>query len=270
MKYYPIIIVLSVLSIQSFAQTTHFIHYGIEHGLPQSQVQTIEQDNDGNLWIGTMSGLSKYNGREFINYTKKDGLAEDWITASFKDKAGNLWLGHWGGGVTFYNYRDNAFKNLDFDIFSDFKTITANRKMLNFAASGAGSNLGKIQSDAGTMSKKSGVKILYLSASGATAGPGTYIDAAIRRAGGINIMTTPGWHTPDIEALVGLEPDLVITSFFKDGYASVNGAGLNNKVLQDKISKTAHVNVPGKLWPCAGPGLYAATDIIAKAVEGLR
>ena len=69
-------------------QTTHFIHYGIEHGLPQSQVQTIEQDNDGNLWIGTMSGLSKYNGRAFINYTKKDSLAEDWITASCKDKAG--------------------------------------------------------------------------------------------------------------------------------------------------------------------------------------
>ncbi len=176
-----------------------------------------------------------------------------------------------GEGITAKPLLDKAkIKYVSLQWGEDFKTITANRKMLNFAASGAGSNLGKIQSDAGTMSKKSGVKILYLSASGATAGPGTYIDAAIRRAGGINIMTTPGWHTPDIEALVGLEPDLVITSFFKDGYASVNGAGLNNKVLQDKISKTAHVNVPGKLWPCAGPGLYAATDIIAKAVEGLR
>ena len=112
-------------------------------------------------------------------------------------------------------------------------------------------------------------QILYLSASGGTAGPGTYVDAAIKAAGGRNIITIQGWHTPDVETLVGLEPDLIVTSFFEDGYASVNEAGLNNKVLQDKIKSTAHDNVPGKLWPCAGPGLYEATDIIAKAIEEL-
>jgi len=112
-------------------------------------------------------------------------------------------------------------------------------------------------------------KVLYLSASGGTAGPGTYVSAAIWRAGGKNIITTPGWHTPGVETLVGLEPDLIVTSFFKDGYASVNEAGLNNKVLQDKIKSTAHINVPGKLWPCAGPGLYEATDIIANAIKEL-
>ena len=142
MKYYPIILALSVLSKLSFAQTTHFIHYGIEQGLPQSQVQTIEQDDDGNLWIGTMAGLSKYNGRNFVNYTKKEGLAEDWITASFKDKAGNIWLGHWGGGVTFYNFKERSFKNLDFDIFSNFKTVTAiiedNSGNIWFGTNGAG------------------------------------------------------------------------------------------------------------------------------------
>ncbi|MCF6275182.1 MAG: ABC transporter substrate-binding protein, partial [Robiginitomaculum sp.] len=112
--------------------------------------------------------------------------------------------------------------------------------------------------------------ILYLSASGGTAGSGTYVDAAIKSAGGRNIIATGGWHTPSIESLVALNPDLIITSFFKDGYASVNASGLRNKVLQDKIKTIPRVNVPGKLWPCAGPGLYAATDIIAKAIEGLN
>ncbi|MCF6220073.1 MAG: hypothetical protein L3J65_03085 [Robiginitomaculum sp.] len=112
--------------------------------------------------------------------------------------------------------------------------------------------------------------VLYLSASGGTAGPGTYVDAAIRAAGGTNIITTQGWHTPSIESLVALNPDLIVTSFFKDGYASVNQAGLRNKVLQDKIKTIPQVNVPGKLWPCAGPGLYAATDIIAKAIKDLN
>lgn len=111
--------------------------------------------------------------------------------------------------------------------------------------------------------------VLYLSASGGTAGPGTYVDAAISAAGGSNIITTPGWHTPSIESLVALNPDLIVTSFFKDGYASVNEAGLRNKVLQDKIKSVPRVNVPGKLWPCAGPGLYEASNIIKHAIEEL-
>jgi len=111
--------------------------------------------------------------------------------------------------------------------------------------------------------------VLYLSASGATAGPGTYVDAAISAAGGTNIIKTPGWHTPSIESMVGLEPDLIVTSFFKDGYASVNEAGLRNKVLQDKIKSVPRVNVPGKLWPCAGPGLHEASSIIKHAIEEL-
>ncbi len=112
--------------------------------------------------------------------------------------------------------------------------------------------------------------ILYLSASGGTAGPGTYVDAAIVAAGGENIITTQGWHTPSIESLVALNPDLIVTSFFKDGYASVNEAGLRNKVLQDKIKSIPRVNVPGKLWPCAGPGLYKAANIIGNAIGELE
>jgi len=108
--------------------------------------------------------------------------------------------------------------------------------------------------------------VLYLSAAGGTAGPGTYVDAAIAAAGGKNIITTSGWHTPSIESLVALNPDLIVTSFFKDGYASVNEAGLRNKVLQDKIKSIPRINVPGKLWPCAGPGLYEVTRIVGKAV----
>lgn len=111
--------------------------------------------------------------------------------------------------------------------------------------------------------------ILYLSSSGATAGPDTYVDAAIKRAGGTNVITKAGWHTPDPETLAALKPDLIITSFFKDGYASVNESSLRNKVLQDKINATPTVNIPGKLWPCAGPGLYDAIDLITDAIAEL-
>lgn len=112
--------------------------------------------------------------------------------------------------------------------------------------------------------------VLYLSSAGGTAGAGTYIDAGITKAGGENIITRAGWYTPDPETIAALHPDLIITSFFKDGYASVNQAGLRNRLLQTKIQTTPTINIPGKLWPCAGPGLFTATAMIETAIEDLK
>jgi ligand-binding sensor domain-containing protein/serine phosphatase RsbU (regulator of sigma subunit) len=107
------------------AQTTSFIYYGVEQGLSQSQVQCITQDNDGNLWVGTLSGLTKYNGHEFKVYSRKDSLAEDWVTSSCKDKKGNIWFGHWAGGVSMFNYKTQKIENLNLEEYTRFKTVTA-------------------------------------------------------------------------------------------------------------------------------------------------
>jgi ligand-binding sensor domain-containing protein len=105
------------------AQTTSFISYGMEQGLVQNQVQSITQDNDGNLWVGTIAGLSKYNGTTWINFTKNTNLAEDWITCSYKDKDGNIWLGHWAGGVTRFNASTQQLENLNLEEYTRFKSI---------------------------------------------------------------------------------------------------------------------------------------------------
>lgn len=107
------------------AQTTSFIYYGVEQGLSQSQVQDLAQDDDGNLWIGTLSGLTKYNGKEFKTFSRKDSLAEDWVTALCKDKKGNIWMGHWAGGVSMYNYKTKKIENLNLEEYTRFKTVTS-------------------------------------------------------------------------------------------------------------------------------------------------
>lgn len=107
------------------AQTTSFIYYGVEQGLSQSQVQCITQDDDGNLWIGTLSGLTQYNGREFKTYSRTDSLAEDWITALCKDKKGNIWLGHWAGGVSMYNSKTKKIQNMNLEEYTRFKMVTS-------------------------------------------------------------------------------------------------------------------------------------------------
>ncbi len=106
-------------------QTTSFIYYGVEQGLPQSQVQCITQGVNGNLWVGTLSGLAKYNGREFKVYSRTDSLAEDWVTCSFRDKQDNIWFGHWAGGVSMHNHKTQKIENLNLEAFTRFKTVTA-------------------------------------------------------------------------------------------------------------------------------------------------
>ena len=54
-------------------------------------------------------------------------------------------------------------------------------------------------------------KILYLDRSGATAGPGTFVHAVIKAAGGQNMIQNPGWQSPDTEHLIALQPDIIVT-----------------------------------------------------------
>lgn len=123
LAYFIVIVVCVPLLLTS--QTSSFIYYGIEDGLTTSHVQTIEQASDGHLFIGTISGVIKFNGKNSIQFTKNDGLAEDWVTASHNDKNGNLWFGHWAGGVTRYTEKTKTFESLELENYTRFRKITS-------------------------------------------------------------------------------------------------------------------------------------------------
>ncbi len=99
------------ISVSVFAQQYNFIDYSIEEGLAQSQVRAICQDNSGYIWVGTLGGLSKFDGINFENFSVKDGLLTNQINSIYKDSKGNLWLGTLGG-VSFYD--GNKFKSYQF------------------------------------------------------------------------------------------------------------------------------------------------------------
>lgn len=80
------------------AQTTSFITYGVEEGLVQSQIKSLVQDNDGSLWIGTLAGLSRYDGRTFENFTKKMGLLRIGLLFLIKIRKGIYGLAIGRGG----------------------------------------------------------------------------------------------------------------------------------------------------------------------------
>jgi len=112
-------------------------------------------------------------------------------------------------------------------------------------------------------------KVLYLSRAGGSAGTGTFVDAAINAAGGVNVIETAGWITPDPETILALKPDLIITSYFTNGYESVQANGTRHKIIREFIAAHPRLEIDGALWPCAGPGLLDAAELIAEAMDKL-
>ena len=118
-------IIFIFISAFSGAQTLNLNQFGIEEGLPQSSVYTMLQGKDGSIWVGTMNGVSKYNGLNFENFTKKNGLAENRVTSSCQERNGNIWFGHWSGGITKYDIKTKTFSAITPGTLKLSKTITS-------------------------------------------------------------------------------------------------------------------------------------------------
>lgn len=82
--------------VNSQAQSYSFINFSVAEGLPQSQVSSIVQDEKGYLWVGTMGGLGRFNGKTFENFSTNNGLLNNRIT-SLNVQKDQLWVGHEGG-----------------------------------------------------------------------------------------------------------------------------------------------------------------------------
>jgi ligand-binding sensor domain-containing protein len=71
-------------------------------GLPQSQVTAINQDKNGCLWVGTLGGLARYNGKSFQTFSTDDGLFNNRISKIIRIGE-TIWMGHDGGVSRWYN-----------------------------------------------------------------------------------------------------------------------------------------------------------------------
>ncbi len=100
-----------VVFFKIFAQQYNFINYSVEHGLVQSQINALVQDNKGYIWIGTLGGVSKFDGTSFKNFSTKDGLINNQVNSIFCTKSNHIWFGSLGG-VSIYDGK--KFNNLTF------------------------------------------------------------------------------------------------------------------------------------------------------------
>ena len=82
-------------------QTYSFMNYGTERNIPNGFVYTIIQANDGFLWVGTASGLTRFDGYNFFTVHFPDSSLGRYPTRCLKDKQGTLWFGCSDGTVLY-------------------------------------------------------------------------------------------------------------------------------------------------------------------------
>jgi len=62
-------------------------------GLASNAVNTIFEDSNGNLWVGTAKGVSVYSDGNFESYSTADGLLDNNVYAITEDRDGHIWVG---------------------------------------------------------------------------------------------------------------------------------------------------------------------------------
>lgn len=90
-----------VLSLDSKKALTQYIcnKWEVEDGLPQNTVNAIIQSRDSYIWVGTHSGLARFDGVRFTIFDKEntDGINNNNVMALAEDREGALWFGTSGG-----------------------------------------------------------------------------------------------------------------------------------------------------------------------------
>ena len=92
-----------------------FRHLTVENGLSSSSVLSFTQDKSGFVWIGTMDGLNRYDGRKmkvFKSFYKENIIEQNiQINKLTADANQNIWIGT-NNGLYIYDIAEDSFQGL--------------------------------------------------------------------------------------------------------------------------------------------------------------
>lgn len=105
------LLLLFLLGISLFAPAQEYAlrHFSVTDGLPSGNIIEIYQDKKGFLWVSTLAGISRFDGKKFVNYSLEDGLPFSYNADFCEDNQGRLYVQYGDGvarfdGVSFFNY----------------------------------------------------------------------------------------------------------------------------------------------------------------------
>jgi signal transduction histidine kinase/ligand-binding sensor domain-containing protein len=117
---FAFILVTFTFSPSAFAQLSvnNLTWYTEKDGLPGTQVNKLIVDRFGYIWIGTINGLSRYDGYNFKRFYENPndpgsikGLV---IWSLFEDSKGQIWVGSQPGKLNVYNPVTQSFRHYEF------------------------------------------------------------------------------------------------------------------------------------------------------------
>src|SRR5688572_21980168 len=101
---------VKILYFLSFLLATHalaqpakyrFSRIDADKGISHNQIKAFYKDSHGFMWIGTISGLNRFDGYE-VKVFRNDprdtmSIVHDDINKMFEDPDGRLWISTWNG-----------------------------------------------------------------------------------------------------------------------------------------------------------------------------
>ena len=88
-------------------------------GLPaDSYFGSVQQDDEGFLWIGTLGGLYRYDGSRIMHFlhdpADSNSLGNNYAYTLNKDQKGNIWIGTFGSGfINMYDKNSGKIKRIE-------------------------------------------------------------------------------------------------------------------------------------------------------------
>lgn len=120
MKSRTIFFILYLIAeIAVYGQTDQyrFTRINVNHGLSHNQIKSVLKDDRGFVWIGTVSGLNRYDGYGIKVFANKPGdstsLVNSDVNKIFEGPEGKMWIHTWSG-TNVYNPATETFdRNTD-------------------------------------------------------------------------------------------------------------------------------------------------------------
>lgn len=107
-----------------FAKQIRFDYFDISTGLSQNNINAMEFDDLGNLWVGTLDGLNRFNGYSFEiikpGRSIRGQLSGNHIVALGKGLNGNMWIATRDGNLNYYNASRNQYEIIPKTSFDQF------------------------------------------------------------------------------------------------------------------------------------------------------
>jgi ligand-binding sensor domain-containing protein/two-component sensor histidine kinase len=74
-------------------RTKQLLTLAASDGLPNDSTRSVFQDSKGNVWIGTVDGVARYQNGKLTNYQTLNGARIGSVRSLAEDSRGNIWIG---------------------------------------------------------------------------------------------------------------------------------------------------------------------------------